>query len=156
MRGIIFVVDAATLSTASGEGIGITETAQYLHDMLLILQDRHTGAKSSKGPMELPVLIAANKLDLFTALPANLVKKSLEAEITNLRNTRSRGLLDSDIGIDDGNLDDRETLGGNGEGKFDFTLMEEYNVHIEVLGGNVVGSNGSDTKLWWQWIGRHL
>ncbi|KAI9719328.1 MAG: hypothetical protein M1828_006229 [Chrysothrix sp. TS-e1954] len=155
LKGLIFIVDAAALSTSS-ESDGLTEAAQFLHDILLALQKRHTSAKSSRGPPEMPVLIVANKLDLFTALPAKLVKKNLETEISKLRNTKSRGLVDSGIGMDDHTLDDQEMLGGNGEGKFDFGLMEEYNVQIEVLGGSVFGTNGPDTRDWWQWISRYL
>ena len=156
LKGIIFVVDAATLSASAGESNGLTEAAQYLHDVLLALQKRHTSAKSSRGPAEMPVLIAANKLDLFTALPAKLVRKNLELEITKLRNTKSKGLIDSGIGMADDKMDDQDMLGGNGEGKIEFGLMEEYNIPIDVLGGSVLGTDGADTKDWWQWISRYL
>lgn len=150
IKGIIFVVDAATLSSGS------SEAAEYLHDILLTLQKRATTVKASKGGADMPVLIAANKLDLFTALPTKLVKNSLESEITRLRNTKSKGLLDSGVGMDE-ELDDRDILGGGGEGKFDFSLMEEYHVPIEVAGGSVLSSDGSvDVQEWWDWIGRHL
>ena len=69
LRGLIFVVDAAALSSATG----LTEAATYLYDVLLALQRRHTGSRSSKGPAGLGVLVAANKMDLFTALPGGLV-----------------------------------------------------------------------------------
>lgn len=157
LKGIIFLVDAATLASDSPEeSSGLTETAQYLHDLLMTLQTKYTSAKSSKGPTEMAVLVAANKLDLFTALPAKLVKSSLEAEITKLRNTKSKGLLDSGIGMDDRETDEQEMLGGNGKGRFQFKLMEEYNVPVEVAGGNVVGADGSDTRDWWDWIAQHL
>lgn len=156
MKGIIFLVDASALSSDTEDTTALTETAQYLHDILLMLQSRHTSAKTSKVAAETSVMIAANKLDLFTALPAKLVKSSLEAEITKLRNTKSKGLLDSGIGMDDNGMEDQEILGGAGEGKFEFKLMDEYNVHVEVVGGNVLGSSGDDTAKWWDWIGRQL
>lgn len=156
LKGIIFVVDAATLSEDSEGTRSLTENAQYLHDMLHILQTKHTSAKTSKGSSEIPVLVAANKLDLFTALPTKLVRKSLEAEITKLRNTKSKGLIDSGVGMNDDELDDPEVLGGNGEGKFEFKLMEEYNIPIEVAGGSVTSAEGPDTDAWWDWIARHL
>jgi signal recognition particle receptor subunit beta len=74
VRGIIFVVDAASVA----EEAGLNETAEYLHDVLLALQKRYTGATTSKGPKEIPVLVAANKMDLFTALPPHLVAQQLE------------------------------------------------------------------------------
>lgn len=149
------MVDAAALSSEGGADGGLTEAAQFLHDILLALQNRYTKAKTSKGPAETPIMVAANKLDLFTALPAKLVKTALETEITKLRTTKSKGLLDSGIGMDD-ESEDHEVLGGNGEGRFEFKLMEEYNVPIEVVGGNVMGAEGSDTAKWWDWIGRRL
>jgi len=158
LNGIIFVADAANLSPSFGdleEGV-LTETAQYLHDILLALQKRYTDSKSSKGPTELPVLIVANKLDLFTALPTKLVKNVLETEITKLRNTRSKGLLDSGIGMDDDRADERDMLGGGGEGKFEFGMMEEYNIPVETVGANVLGVDGVDVEKVWQWIGNHL
>jgi signal recognition particle receptor subunit beta len=159
LKGIIFVVDAATLAAGSEEDVvdgGLAEAAEYLHDILLTLQKRFTSSKSSKGPSEMPVLIAANKLDLFTALPAKLVGSSLEAELSRIRASRSKGLLDSGIGMDDDGAEDRDTLGGGGEGSFKFMMMEEYNVPVEVAGGNVTGTEGPQVQKWWEWIGNHL
>lgn len=162
LKGIIYLVDAANLSSDSAgvsgsSSSGLTEAAEYLHDILLALQKRYTNAKTSKGPRETPVLIAANKMDLFTALPAPLVKAALEAEITRVRDTRAKGLLDSGIGMDeDGDREERDWLGDGGEGKFTFKQMEEVNVVVEVKGGNVVGGQGGEVGEWWEWISRQL
>ena len=150
------MVDAADLSGGPGNE-SLHQTAEYLHDLLLLLQTRVTKSKSSRAPMELPVLIAANKLDLFTALPAPLVKSSLEAEITNIRNSRNKGLLDS--GIDMNEMDageEKDWLGDGGEGKFEFSQMGEVNVPITVVGGNVQGADSPDVQKWWDWIGSNL
>ncbi len=158
------MVDAADISTStsSSSGVGneaLRQTAEYLHDLLLLLQKR-ANTKTSRAPTELPVLIAANKLDLFTALPALLVKSALEIEITNVRSSRNKGLLDSGIGMDDidggGGGQEREWLGDGGEGKFEFAQMEESNVKVSVMGGNVVGGEGADVQAWWGWIGENL
>ena len=159
LRGIIFVVDAADLSSSNSgiENGSLRQTAEYLHDLLLLLQKRATNTKSSRGPKELPVLIAANKLDLFTALPAPLVKATLESEITNVRNSRNKGLLDSGIGMNDIDIgEEKDWLGDGGEGKFSFSQMEEVNVIVSVAGGNVLGSEGPDVEQWWDWIGHNL
>lgn len=159
LKGIIYVVDAANLSSATGSraGEGLTEAAEYLHDMLLMLQRRYTSSKTSRGPNEIPVLIAANKMDLFTALPAPLVKNALESEVTNIRSTRSKALLDSGISMSEGDAgEEKEWLGDGGEGKFEFRQMEEVNVPIEIAGGNVTGEGGPDVAKWWDWIGSHL
>ena len=154
LRGIIFLVDAA----AAGEEAGLAEAAEYLHDVLLALQKRYTAAKTSKGPREMPVLVAANKLDLFTALPPNLVRVALEKAITDVRRTRAKGLRDSGVGMDeeDGVEDERGWLGDGGDGAFDFGQMDEVNVHVQVKGGNVVGVDGADAKDWWEWVAEQL
>ncbi|KAL8782234.1 MAG: hypothetical protein Q9213_005564 [Squamulea squamosa] len=154
-QGIIFVVDGADLSSEASEGA--RQTAEFLHDILLQLQKRATNTKSSKAPKQMPVLIAANKLDLFTALPAPLVKSTLESEITKVRKSLSAGLLDS--GVDAKALDaaeEQDWLGEVGDGKFDFSQLEEFNVQVQVLGGNVTGVDGSDIRQWWDWIGSIL
>jgi signal recognition particle receptor subunit beta len=106
----------------------------------------------------MPVMIAANKLDLFTALPAPLVKTALESEITKIRSSRAVGLLDSGIGLSDsdGMLEEREWLGDGGEGKFEFGQMEESNIFVTVEGGNVLGGDGPDIEKWLNWMGRHI
>ncbi|CAG8974695.1 hypothetical protein HYALB_00006431 [Hymenoscyphus albidus] len=152
LRGIIFLVDSATLS-ASDEGL--RQTADYLHDVLLTLQKRtESSSKAAKNLKEIPLLIAANKMDLFTALPAALVKSSLEAEISKVRVSRSKGLLDSGIGMEDEEKD--EWLGEVGSKEFKFTQMEEFDVLIEVVGGNVSGGEGPVTEKWWKWISERL
>lgn len=146
------MVDAATLS-AGDEGLRLT--ADYLHDVLLMLQKRATGGKAAKSLKEIPVLIAANKMDLFTALPAALVKSSLEAEITKVRDSRSKGLLDSGIGMEDGNEENDDWLGEMGSKEFRFKQMEEFDISVEVSGGNVSGEDPKVDK-WWQWIADRL
>lgn len=159
LKGIIFMVDAADLSMVnSGTGNeSLRQTAEYLHDVLLLLQKRSTSSKTSKAPKELPVLIAANKLDLFTALPAPLVKTALESEISNVRSSRTKGLLDSGIGINDLDIgEEKEWLGDGGDGKFEFSQMDDVNVAVSVAGGNVLGADGPDVKQWWNWIASNL
>jgi signal recognition particle receptor subunit beta len=152
LKGLIFVVDAAALS--SGDE-GLRQTADYLHDTLLLLQKRMSNAKSAKKLKEIPVMIAANKMDLFTALPAPLVKSTLEAEITKVRASRSKGLLDSGIGMGDGDDEKDDWLGEMGSTDFKFSQMEEFDVLIEVAGGNVTGGDPTVEK-WWKWIGDRL
>ena len=102
-------------------------------------------------------MIAANKLDLFTALPAPLVQKYLEAEITSVRISRSKGLLDSGIDMNDWDAgEEKDWLGDGGKGDFEFSQMGEVNVPVTVLGGNVVGPDGPDVAKWWDWIGSNL
>ncbi|PVH98112.1 P-loop containing nucleoside triphosphate hydrolase protein [Periconia macrospinosa] len=155
VRGIIFVVDAAFVA----EEPGLNATAEYLHDVLLALQKRSSSTKTTKGPKEIPVLIAANKLDLFTALPPHLVKLQLEKAINQVRKSRAKGLRDSGAALaegDEGLDEEREWLGEGGEGDFDFTQMEEVGTAVSVLGGNLIGGKGSDAKAWLEWIAEQL
>ena len=152
--GIIFTVDAADLSTDTlddKQSEQLQQTAEYLHDILLILQRRVTKTKTGSGPTELPILVAANKQDLFTALPAPLVKVTLEKEITKIRSSRSKGLLDSGIGMNDMDQE-KDILGDVGEQKFQFSQMEEYHVSMKFSGGSAAGDT-PDVKQWWDWIG---
>ena len=136
---------------------GLRQAAEFLHDLLLVLQSRALNSKSPKVIKSIPVMVAANKLDLFTALPAPLVQKALEAEITDVRSTRSKGLLDSGIGIDDMDAgEEKDWLGDSGEGSFEFSQMEHFRIPVTVLGGNATGSEGSDVGSWWAWIGSNL
>lgn len=132
------------------------ETSEYLHDTLLILQKRTGSTNSSKTPTEIPVLVAANKSDLFTALPVALVKSTLESEITKIRTSREKGLLSSGIGMNDDVEDSDDWLGEMGSTAFKFSQMEEFNIWVEFAGGNVMGGEGSDVSKWWDWIGSRL
>jgi len=147
-KAVVFVVDASSLA----EQDVLSSTASYLYDVLLLLQKRTAGIKTSKIPSAVPVLVAANKLDLFTALPAALVKANLEAEISRVRVSRSKGLLDSGVGIDEvGSEENDDWLGSYGTEKFTFDQMREFNVYVDVVGGNVCGE-GPGVGKWWKWI----
>ncbi|KAF4555501.1 Cystathionine beta-synthase-like protein [Elsinoe fawcettii] len=149
LKGIIFVVDSAACSSPAG----LTEAAAYLHDVLLALQKRQTSGKSSKHVTTVPVLVAANKLDLFTALPAMLVKKALEDEIGKVRESRGRSLASSGEG-DEG--EDKDWLGEGGEGSFKFEQMREAEIEVKVLGGAVLGEKGAECQEWWGWVGENI
>lgn len=126
-----------------------------------MLQKRHTQAKSSKDPQSIPVLVAANKQDVFTSLPTGLVKSKLEEEIARVRSTRSKGLLDSGIGMEDevgGGDEEGNWLGEYGSREFEFKQMEECGVDVVVAGGNVRGEGDANGVVgeWWGWIGENL
>jgi signal recognition particle receptor subunit beta len=161
LKGIVFVVDAANLVPADGGSVneGLRDAAEYLHNLLLHLQARCFNWKKSKFPREVPVLIAVNKSDLFTALPAPLVKSMLEAEITRIRESRFKGLLDSGITNEDASRDVDPTvdqLGDDGHGKFEFSQMQATHVPVEVARGSVMGSEGANLHAWWAWIASRL
>jgi signal recognition particle receptor subunit beta len=162
--GIIYVVDAADLTSAAGDGSSgcLRETAAYLHDVLLLLQKQYTQGKVPKS-RQTEILVAANKMDLFTALPEAMVKSSLEAEINRHRETRSRGIASVGTatkgeGLDTTDADDineeTDVLAGNLTAKFDFSAMQEYNISITLKGGSSHGE--LDASKWWDWIADRL
>lgn len=155
LKGVVFVVDAAALS----EPEVLADTAAYLYDVLLHLQKRMGATKTSKAPYAIPLLVAANKMDLFTALPAKLVKSNLEKELGRIRRTRSKGLLDSGVGTDElgaGADEADDWLGEYGSDEFKFDQMREFDIFVDVEGGNVSGDDGPGVDKWWSWIGNKL
>ncbi|ORY70033.1 signal recognition particle receptor, beta subunit [Pseudomassariella vexata] len=144
LKGIMFVLDAAALDE------NLPATGSYLYDVLLALQKRMGAGKTSRGPSSIHVLIAANKSDLFTALPVSLVKSNLEAELGRIRKSKSKGLLDSGVGADDvGNEESDNWLGTYGAEKFSFSQMREFDLEVDIVGGSVL--EGKVDK-WWKWI----
>lgn len=154
LKSVVFMVDAAAL----GEQEVLADSAAYLYDILLTLQKasiRKAKGGAKQDSRGVPVLIAANKLDLFTALPGTVVKTSLEAEITRIRNSKSRGLLDSGVGTDEiGSEEKDDWLGEYGSKKFLFSQLAEFDVEVDVIAGNVKAkeNEGPGVEKWWQWI----
>lgn len=148
LKGVVFVVDAAALDE------NLPAAANYLFDVLLALQKRMGVGKTSKAPPAVHVLIAANKSDLFTALPASLVKSNLEAELGRIRQSRSKGLKDSGVGADElGDEENDDWLGEYGSEKFSFSQMREFDIEVDIMGGSVL--EGKVDK-WWEWISERV
>ena len=159
LSGIIFVLDASALDSPSY----LSDAAGYLHDTLLALLRRRrlkTLSKQIKNK-SIPILVAANKQDLFTALPQGSVRERLQQEIDRLRDSRRRGVVgveekdEAGLGADE---DDFEMLGSGGEQKFTFAALEDEDdgpgLRIEVLGGSVRGEEaGKGVRRWQEWIG---
>jgi signal recognition particle receptor subunit beta len=148
LKGIVFVLDAASLDE------NLATAANYLFDVLLALQKRMGVGKTSKAPPAVHVLIAANKTDLFTALPASLVKSNLEAELGRIRKSRSRGLKESGVGTDELSGEDNEDwLGEYGSDKFAFSQMREFDIEVNVIGGSILEGR---VDKWWEWISERV
>ena len=133
------------------------DTAAYLHDVLLALQRRKTGKGGSKAKGEIRVLVAANKQDLFTALPQGTVRERLEGEIERVRGSRRRGLVT--VGEEEGaEVESDDVLAGDGEESFSFEILQqEFAIQIDVLGGATKGEEaGKGVQRWEEWIGASL
>ena len=149
LKAVVFVVDAAALS----EQDVLATSAAYLYDVLLHLQKR---ASDKTNKFSIPVLIAANKMDLFTAIPSVLVKSHLETELTRIRSSKSKGLLDSGVGMNEIGSEEQDSwLGEYGSEKFSFQQMQEFNVDIDVLPGNIMGET-AEADQWWWWIAQKI
>ncbi|KKZ59635.1 hypothetical protein EMCG_05393 [[Emmonsia] crescens] len=164
IRGVIFMLDSATLSQSDEL---LRDAATYLHDVLMTLQNRvyQNGAKiassSSKKIPKIPVLIAANKQDLFTALPPGSVKAKLESEIEKIRLSKRKGLLDVSMNALSAE-EEQDILGGDEEeGPFTFQMLDEQmGIKVDVIGGAVVSDDGGDpgsgVRRWEEWVGKCL
>lgn len=159
IRGIVFFVDAASLAEGAES---LRDYAGYLYDILLVLQKvvLSRGKSSVKSGASIPILVAANKQDLFTALPPGSVKQKLESEIDRIRQTRQKGLLDASAGPKH-DEDEDEVLGGDG-GAFTFQgLEDDIGVKVDVVGGFAKVENEKDAsatgiRKWEEWIGSCL
>lgn len=151
LRAVVFVIDAAALADADA----LAPAAAYLYDVLLWLQ-RRRAAKKGRAAAAVPLLVAANKTDLFTALPATMVQAQLEAELTRIRASRSRGLLDSGVGADDVAAADHDAwLGDEASEKFTLSQMAELGVDVDLLGGSVTATE-PDVDKWWRWMAQRV
>lgn len=150
VKGVIFFADSAF---PSGDP-QIRDTAEYLHDILLLLQKRaHANPKGRRRKGETTitnVLIAANKQDLFTALPPTTIKSKLEKEIDVVRKTRARGLMTAGTEGDD--EEEKESLGRD-EGFTFMTFEDDTGMRVEVVGGSARGEEGAGVRRWEEWIG---
>lgn len=121
-KAVVFVVDAAagaeTIKNSAVPLIPVLEIAE--RDLI-------------------PVLIAVNKFDLFSALSVTKIKQLLEDEITHLRDTRNNALM----GSQDDDSEERELL-GSGE-KFSFGDLE---TQVDVIDGSVAARRLSKWEEW--------
>ncbi|BCS17997.1 signal recognition particle receptor subunit beta [Aspergillus puulaauensis] len=158
LRGILFMVDTAAIT----ETEALRDAASYLYDVLLILQKRalQQGKSSAKAAAEIPVLVAANKQDLFTALPPISVREKLEAEIDRVRKSKNKGLMDASADVGEGEGED-DILGSyDVKDIFNFKdFEEEIGVNVEVVGGAVKSDEedvGAGVRRWEEWVGQCL
>lgn len=162
-RGVIFMLDSTALDPS--DSALATDTITYLHDTLLTLQ-RQRRTITKKQANDFPVLIAANKQDLFTALPPLAIKQSLETALERERTSRRRAIsvvagtsargrnTDAEVEEDE----DDAVLGGAGSAVFSFRILqEEFGVAVDVLGGTVrADQGGRGVGKWEAWIGSCL
>lgn len=150
IRGVIYTVDGTALAP---ESAALRDAAEYLHDVLLALQ-----GVSAKEAGELEVLVLVNKMDLFTALPADMAGRALEEEIGKIRVSRGKGLMEAGSKEGDVGTGAEDTwLGAGGEGAFTFGQMEDAGVRVKVIGSQLEGAaDGTNAEKVWNWLGEQL
>ncbi|GMM51415.1 Signal recognition particle receptor subunit beta [Starmerella bacillaris] len=126
IKAVIYMVDASS-------GVANIKNAASTLGSVLERTD-------SRG---IPLLVATNKHDLFNTVSVQSIKRTLENEINELRDTRSRTVSKS--GNDDINDDEgTEYLGVDGK-PFQFEDLES---EVQVLDGSVKNNKLSKWETW--------
>ncbi|KAA8902502.1 hypothetical protein TRICI_005863 [Trichomonascus ciferrii] len=121
------------LDGAGGEE-GIKGSASRLYSIL---------EQTEKLAGQLDVLVAANKSDVFNFVSCRRIKRILEDEIEQLRQSKLKGI--GDVAQDDG---DNTVLGYDDE-KFNFDQLE---TPVSILDGSVASET---THKWESWVEEH-
>lgn len=155
LKGVVLLLDSSAIESADSDIA--KDTARYLYDTLLALQRRPKVIKKAKAE-DVAVLVACNKQDLFTSLPPSAIRSRLQDELERLRTTRKKAVSAVDARDDEDENEDETVLGGGGEEKFTFKLLEdEFGISVEVVGGTVKSDDdGSGVVKWEEWIGGRL
>ncbi|KAF3924844.1 hypothetical protein ABW21_db0204261 [Orbilia brochopaga] len=145
-KGIIFMLDSAVLSSQPR----LTDTVEYLHELLLVIQKQWlsitSSSKMSLDPM--PVLIACNKNDLFTALPSAKISSLLETELGRMKETKRKGLLDA--GADEQDDEDLDAVLGDGNSDtFTWESLSDLGIEISVESGRI---KNAAVGSWISWM----
>ncbi|KAF3220971.1 hypothetical protein TWF106_006567 [Orbilia oligospora] len=142
--GVVYVLDSAVLSTQAR----ITDTTGYLYELLLAIQKRYAVLSESNTSTEpIPLLIACNKNDLFTALPSTKISNLLQTELSRMKETKRKGLLGAGAGEnDDEDLD--LVLGDEASDQITWEGLKEFGVEISIQSGSVKSGNIDGWKSW--------
>ncbi|KAI5843238.1 signal recognition particle receptor beta subunit-domain-containing protein [Tricharina praecox] len=140
-KGVVFVVDSSAQEWR--------DAGEYLYSALLRIQKLQE-ARGTKAKASFPVLVACNKSDLFTALPAARIRRLLEEEMGRVREARSRGI----VGVGDEDKEDDEWLGEGGSAPFTFEALEDAGIQVEFAGGSTL-ADGWRQPLG-KWVGSCL
>ncbi|RVD85692.1 uncharacterized protein DFL_004003 [Arthrobotrys flagrans] len=142
--GVIYVLDSAVLSTQAR----ITDTAEYLYELLLAIQKRYAILSESATSTEpIPLLIACNKNDLFTALPSTKIGNLLQTELSRMKETKRKGLLNAGAGENDDEDLDR-VLGDETSDKITWEGLKEFGVEVSVQSGSVKSGTVDGWTSW--------
>ncbi|KAJ6263234.1 Signal recognition particle subunit [Drechslerella dactyloides] len=143
--GIIFMLDSAVLSSQPR----LTDTVEYLYELLLVIQKQYNSLSesSASSPDPIPLLIACNKNDLFTALPSAKISILLQTELGRMKETKRKGLLNAGAGEEDDEDLDR-VLGDENSDHVTWEGLREFGVEISVQSGSIKSTHAESWKSW--------
>ncbi|KAF3938227.1 hypothetical protein ABW19_dt0204610 [Dactylella cylindrospora] len=143
--GIIYMLDSAVLSSQAR----LTDTVEYLYELLLAIQQRYAAlSESSAGSADpLQLLIACNKNDLFTSLPSAKISSLLQVELGRMKETKRKGLLNA--GADEADDEDLgRVLGDENSDQVTWDSLRDYGVDISIQSGSVKNGSVDSWKSW--------
>ncbi|KAK6341252.1 hypothetical protein TWF696_008337 [Orbilia brochopaga] len=143
--GIIYMLDSAVLSSQPR----LTDTVEYLYELLLVIQKQFASLSESAAtsPDPIPLLIACNKNDLFTALPSAKISNLLQIELGRMKETKRKGLLNAGAGEEDDEDLDR-VLGDENSDHVTWEGLREFGVEISVQSGSIKSIAAESWKSW--------
>ncbi|KAK6543843.1 hypothetical protein TWF694_000571 [Orbilia ellipsospora] len=142
--GILFIIDSAVLSAQPR----LTDTVEYLYEVLLAIQKRYSVLSETTTSTELiPLLIACNKNDLFTALPSSKISLLLQSELGRMKETKRKGLMNAGAGDDDDEDLDR-VLGDENSDLITWENLKEFGADISVQSGSIKNGSVDGWKSW--------
>ncbi|KAK9481118.1 signal recognition particle receptor beta subunit-domain-containing protein [Lipomyces japonicus] len=135
-KGVVFVIDAGAVSRPEK----LREAAEYLYDVLQITEKTRGG---------IDILVAANKSELFTAVPAKRLRSLFETELDKIRKSRAKS-VGKVGGEKQGQNENEEVDDAEWPGDHDKQLkLEDLESEITVIDGSVARVN---TDGWIRWM----
>ncbi|EPS38340.1 hypothetical protein H072_7962 [Dactylellina haptotyla CBS 200.50] len=147
--GIVYMLDSAAIIAQPR----LTDTVEYLYELLLAVQKRYTVLSETTTTAEpIPLLIACNKNDLFTALPSAKISSQLQSELGRMKETKRKGLLNAGAGEND-DEDLEQVLGDDRSDQITWEGLREFGVDVSLQSGSIKsGSVGG----WTSWVSECL
>lgn len=142
IKGILFVLDGASGTR------GIEQAAQYLFKVLARTEYRLGG---------IDIMIACNKADLFSMVPAAKLRKTLEQELTYIRDARAQGLgavkKEDTLGAGRAGDEEEDAADGSwlgGSEPIDFSKLDG---EVSIADGSVKTNSVDSWKRWIEGVG---
>ena len=131
---VVFVLDSSSIFKNA------SAVAKQFHDLLQLLVHRQSN--------EIHILVACNKSDSFTTMPAKSIQDKLTTELASLATDSSAQLRT--VAASDDDEASNELLGFTSTDKFTFEKLEQYKgIAVTFLSGSALKGKTED---WGEWI----